>query len=200
MFGACPVRGSAYLIGVSSVAKKKIRKNQCLRFLEYKVIHIEDTPHKIALGIAIGLFVAWTPLLGLHIFIVIALSILLRANKFAAFVSVWASNIFTYAIMFYPAYLLGNFICDFFPSHSVLSDQQVSSLFNKLFAPANMLSGFYTKEYWRQFVLLLKEIGPELWIGCLLLGLVAAVGSYFICYKVIRSHRKKNPHRRYRKY
>ena len=171
-----------------------------MRFFEHKVIHIDDTPHKIALGIAIGLFVAWTPLLGLHIFIVIALSMLLRANKFAAFVSVWASNIFTYAIMFYPAYLLGNFICDFFPSHNVLSDQQVSSLFNKLFTPASMLTTFYTKEYWREFVILLKEIGPELWIGCTLLGALAALVSYFACFYIIKNHRAKNPHRRYKKY
>jgi uncharacterized protein len=180
--------------------KRKRRKNTLLRFFEFRILHIDDSPHKISLGLAIGLFIAWTPLLGLHILIVIALSMLLRANKFAALVSVWASNIFTYAIMFYPAYLLGNIICDIFPSHNVLSDQQVSSLFNKLFAPANMLSGFYTKEYWRQFVLLLKEIGPELWIGCFLLGSLAAAISYVACFYIIKSHRTKNPHRRYEKY
>jgi hypothetical protein len=81
-----------------------------------------------------------------------------------------------------------------------MSDQQVSSLFNKLFAPSNMLTGFYTKEYWSNFWTLLKQIGPELWIGCLILGSVAGVASYFICYKLVKSHRAKNPHRRYRKY
>ena len=185
---------------MGKIISKKKRKHPFFRFLEYKVVHIDDTPHKIAFGVAIGLFIAWSPLLGLHLLQIIILSILLRANKFAALVSTWVSNVFTYAIIYYPAYLLGNFICDFFPSHSVLNDQQVSLLFNKLFAPKNMLSGFYTKEYWREFVLLLKQIGPELWIGCLILGSVAGVGSYFICYKIIKSHRAKNPHRRYRNY
>jgi uncharacterized protein (DUF2062 family) len=180
------------------MAKRK--KNKLFRYFEYKILHIDDTPHKISLGVAIGLFMAYSPLLGLHLLQIIILSILLRANKFAALVSTWVSNVFTYAIIYYPAYLIGKIICNFFPNYSALSDQQVSSLFNKLFAPSNMLTGFYTKEYWRQFWMLLKQIGPELWIGCLILGSIAAVASYFICYYLIKSHRAKNPHRRYRKY
>ena len=176
------------------------RKNKLFRYLEYKILHIDDSPHKISLGVAIGLFIAYSPLLGLHLLQIIVFSILLRANKFAAFASTWVSNVFTYGIIYYPAYLLGRIICDFFPNYNALGDQQVSSLFNELFAPKNMLSGFYTKEYWSQFWMLLKQIGPELWIGCLILGSIAAVGSYFICYYLIKSHRAKNPHRRYKKY
>jgi phosphotransferase system glucose/maltose/N-acetylglucosamine-specific IIC component len=48
--------------------------------------------------------------------------------------------------------------------------------------------------------MLLKQIGPELWIGCTILGGAIAVASYIICYYLIKSHRAKNPHRRYKKY
>lgn len=125
---------------------------------------------------------------------------LLRANKFAALVSVWVSNVFTFAIIYYPAYLVGKVICDIFPHHRVLSGEQVSISFNKLFAPMNMLTGFYKEEYWSQFWILLKKIGPELWIGCFLMGSLVAISAYVICYNIIMSHRAKNPHRRYRKY
>jgi uncharacterized protein (DUF2062 family) len=178
----------------------KNRKSKLIRYFEYKILHIDDSPQKIALGLAIGLFVAWTPLLGLHILIVIALSMLLRANKFASLVSVWVSNVFTFAIIYYPSYLVGNIICDIFPRHKALSDEEVSALFNKLFSPGNILTGFFTKQYWSDFVSLSKTIGPELWLGCFLVGGFVAVVSYIICYKVIMSHRAKNPHRRYRKY
>jgi uncharacterized protein (DUF2062 family) len=180
------------------MAKRK--RNKLVRFLEYKILHIEDTPHKISLGVALGLFIAWSPLLGVHFLMIIVLSILLRANKFAAFASTLVSNVFTYGIIYYPSYLLGRIICDFFPNYIALGDQQVSSLFNKLFAPSNMLTGFYTKEYWSQFWTLLKQIGPELWIGCTLLGGAIAVASYIVCYYLIKSHRAQNPHRRYRNY
>lgn len=171
-----------------------------LRFLEYKILHIDDSPHKIALGLAIGLFIAWTPLLGIHLLMVIALTVLLRANKFAALTSVWVSNIFTIPFVYYPSYLVGRVACDIFTPHSTMSKEQVSAIFKRLFAPGNMLNDFYTKEYWHQFWILIKTIGPELWIGGFILGGLAAVSSYIICYSIIKSHRTKNPHRRYEKY
>jgi len=194
------------VFSVSSVAKNKNisvavkKRSKIFRYFEYKILHIDDSPQKIALGLAIGLFVAWTPLLGLHILIVIALSMLLRANKFAALVSVWVSNVFTFFIIYYPAYLLGRAVCGIFPNYKHLSNQEVSDAFNKLFSPSNVFTGFFTKQYWSDFVNLSKTIGPELWLGCFLLGGLVAVSSYIICYKIIMSHRAKNPHRRYRKY
>lgn len=184
----------------NKIINRRKRKNTLLRFLEYKILHIDDSPHKIALGLAIGLFIAWTPLLGVHLLLVIALSILLRANKFAAFVSVWVSNIFTIPFVYYPSYLVGRAACNIFTPDSAMSKEQVSAFFNKLFAPGNMLNNFYTREYWREFVILIKTIGPELWIGGFILGGLIALGSYIICYNLIKSHRAKNPHRRYEKY
>jgi uncharacterized protein (DUF2062 family) len=180
------------------VAKKK--KNKFLRFFEYKILHIDDSPHKIALGLAAGLFIAWTPLLGVHLLLVIALTILLRANKFAALTSVWVSNIFTIPFVYYPSYLVGRVVCNISTPHRTMSKEQVSAIFGRLFAPGNMLNDFYTREYWREFVILIKTIGPELWIGGFVLGGLIAVGSYIVCYNIIKSHRAKNPHRRYEKY
>lgn len=180
------------------MAKKK--KHKLLRFLEYKILHIEDSPHKIALGLALGMFIAWTPLMGLHIFIALVLSMLLRANKFAALVSIWVSNVFTFFIIYYPSYLLGSFLFNIFAPERTLTREQVADAFNKLFGPANFLTGIFTKQYWSDFISLSKTIGPELWLGCLIIGSIVAICSYFICYKLIIKHRAKNPHRRYNKY
>jgi uncharacterized protein (DUF2062 family) len=194
------------VFSVSSVAKNKNisvarnRKHPILRYLEYKILHIDDSPAKIALGLAIGLFVAWTPLLGLHILIVLAFAVLLRANKFVALTSVWVSNVFTFAIIYYPAYLVGRFIFNIFAPDRTMNKQQVSEAFNKLFSPSNVFTGIFTKQYWSDFINLSKTIGPELWLGCFLLGGLIAVTSYIICYKLVRYHRSKSPHRRYRNY
>jgi len=178
----------------------KIRKNKLFRYLEYKILHIDDTPHKIALGVALGLFIAWSPLIGVHIFLAIAFSVLLRANKFAALVSIWVSNIFTFFIIYYPAYLLGRFIVHIFSPNSTTSRRQVTEALNNLLSPGNMLTSFFTKDYWEHFFALSKTIGPELWVGCFVMGGLVAVVSYFACIKIIKSHRAKNPHRRYRVY
>ena len=152
----------------------------------------------LAAVVLFAIFVGWSPLLGLHLLIVVALSMLLRANKFAALVSVWVSNVFTFAFIYYPAYLVGRVVCGIFPHHSNMDREQIAGAFNKLFSPGNILTGFYTKEYWKQLWILLKKIGPELWVGCFLLGGLVAVTAYILCYNIIKSHRAKNPHRRYR--
>lgn len=176
------------------------RKHPILRYIEYKIIHIEDSPAKIALGLAIGLFVAWTPLLGTHILLALALAVLFRANKFVALTSVWVANVFTFAIIYYPSYLLGRYILNIFIPEKIMSSEQVTQAFNLLFSPSNILTGFFTKDYWRQFWMLTKTIGPELWLGGFIIGGLVALIASLICYKIVKNHRVNSPHRRYRHY
>ncbi|OQA02189.1 MAG: hypothetical protein BWY69_01177 [Planctomycetes bacterium ADurb.Bin401] len=178
----------------------KIKKNLLLRCLEFKILHIQDSPHKIALGLAVGLFVGWTPLVGLHILLALGLSVLLKANKFASFVTIWVSNVFTLFIIYYPSYLFGRYILNFFDPERALTSRQVLTALNDLFSPLNLLTKVHTKEYWNQFLILSKSMGLELSIGSIIIGGVVAVGSYFLSLKLIKAHRAKNPHRRYRKF
>ncbi len=171
-----------------------------MRFFEYRILHIDDSPHKIALGLAIGIFVAGTPTLGIRLWIIIALSILLRANKVAGLVSVWISNVFTYVPICYFSYLIGRGVFNIFAPDRTMSKEQVAEYLNKLFAPASIVTGFFTRQYWREFWNLTMSIGPELWIGGFVLGGLVAASSYIVCYNLVKAHRAKNPHRRYEKY
>jgi hypothetical protein len=48
------------------MARRPIRAatNRLVRFVKLRILYANDSPHRIALGVAIGLFVAWTPLPG----------------------------------------------------------------------------------------------------------------------------------------
>ena len=59
------------------------------RFIKLRILHVSDSPHKIAMGVAIGIFVAWTPVIGPHMIMALALCALLRANKLVGVASVW---------------------------------------------------------------------------------------------------------------
>ena len=50
-----------------------IRKiiRQIEHFIVYRILHADDTPHRLALGIALGVFVAWTPTVGLQMVLVL---------------------------------------------------------------------------------------------------------------------------------
>ena len=50
------------------------------RFFIYRVLHVDDTPHRIALGVAVGIFVAWTPTVGLHMILTVLLMVSIPAH------------------------------------------------------------------------------------------------------------------------
>ena len=51
------------------------------RFFIYRVLHVDDTPHRIALGIAVGIFITWTPTIGMQMILTVLISALVGANK-----------------------------------------------------------------------------------------------------------------------
>ena len=59
------------------------------RWFIYRVLHVDDTPHRIALGVAVGIFVTWTPTIGLQMLLCILISALVGANKFVGLPFVW---------------------------------------------------------------------------------------------------------------
>lgn len=56
------------------------------------IISIRDTPHRIALSFAVGLFVGISPLLGLHTILALALAWFLRLNRVVTFTAVYVTN------------------------------------------------------------------------------------------------------------
>ncbi len=42
----------------------KIVRRRVINFLKFRILHIDDSPHRIALGVALGLFTAYLPPLG----------------------------------------------------------------------------------------------------------------------------------------
>ena len=59
-----------------------------------ELLRLKDTEHSIALGMAIGMFFGFTPLLGFKTLIAIGLARLLRANFLAAAIAVTLHDVF----------------------------------------------------------------------------------------------------------
>jgi len=73
----------------------------------YTLLMLDDTPHRIALGMALGVFIAWTPTIGFQTLLVIPLTWLTRANRVAGVIGVYLSNPFTIVPMYWLAYKVG---------------------------------------------------------------------------------------------
>jgi uncharacterized protein (DUF2062 family) len=127
-------------------------------------------PHFVAMGMAIGVFVAATPSMPFQTVIAVALAFILRSSKAAAAIGVWISNPITFPVFYLASYKVGTLLFG------------ISSADNFGGEPADVL-----------------KLGAEVTIavvtGGIIIGLCLAVATYFITRKIytkIRSREKLN--------
>ena len=73
----------------------------------HAIVSAHGSPRQIALGTAIGVWVAFTPTYGLQIILAVLLSTLVGASRAAAIVPVWITNPFTMIPIYGFTYELG---------------------------------------------------------------------------------------------
>jgi len=78
-----------------------------LRRTEQILFHVEDSPSRVALAFALGIFIAFFPILGIHTGMAIAIALAFRLNKVALLVGAWVNNPWTVAPMYSAGTLLG---------------------------------------------------------------------------------------------
>jgi len=72
-----------------------------------RFLKIRGTPREIALGFALGIFVAMSPTMGFQMAIAIPIAALFKWNKLAAAMAVWVSNPLTAPFIYGPTYFVG---------------------------------------------------------------------------------------------
>jgi len=175
------------------ITKQRIKTilSPATTFLKYRVLHVDDSTHRIALGVALGLFIAYMPPLGFHIVLAVLLSVILRANKFVALTFVWVSNPFTFILLYYPNYLLGRKILAHLGLQEQLGTAEVASLLRESLSFGYVFTGFFTTEFWRQIGSLIAKMGLEMFVGGLVFGSAIAVTAYFVTYRLVGRYRRK---------
>ncbi len=139
--------------------------------IHFRLVSIKDTPHSIALGVAIGIFFGFTPLWSLKTLLSIAVAWLCKSNKIAAAISVQLHDLI---LPFMPAIYLWEYKVGFWSLHGHLP--------RRINLHALALRDYF---HWEVFFLL----GRPLLIGSLIIGLPSAAIVYFICRGLVTSHR-----------
>ena len=153
--------------------------NRLKRFFIYRVLHVDDTPHRIALGVAIGIFVTWTPTIGFQMVLCLALAALFGANKLVGLPFVWISNPLTLWAIYGPNYLLGRWL---------LGGNRPAPDFIRA---AAWTGGWVERirvwwtETWHVF-------GP-LWLGSIIMGLLLGSITYVLVYRAVVFYRRHRP-------
>lgn len=173
-----------------------IRSRPLLRFVKFRILHIDDSPQRMARGIAIGFFVAYLPVLGLHMLLALVIAGLLRANKALAVMAVWICNPFTLAMIYYPCYRLGHMVLPLVRKSNQIPPDQIHSLLIQTFSLNYMLTNLFSFEYWKRVGSVFTQIGLETFIGGIILGAIVAKIGYWIAYYFIIGYRSRKETRR----
>jgi uncharacterized protein (DUF2062 family) len=160
----------------------------------YRILGVKDSPHRIALGVAVAFFVAWTPTLGFQMIIAITLASLLGGNRAVTVPVVWITNPVTAVPLYYTNWCFGHMI----RFRSLDFDPTVRSTLAKLMAwkggPISFLQSFFDVSWWREAVMLLADLGIDLWLGSVVLGLIVSSLSYPVCFWCVVAYRRAMHH------
>ena len=172
-----------------------IRFRPVLRFVKTRILHTDDSPERIARGIAVGLFTAWLPLFGLHIILSLIFATILRANKAMALLFIWVSNPLTALFIYYPSYRVGRFLLGFFRQTPTVDPEQIETLFADTLSVKRIVLEFFTIDLWKQIWDVFTKVGLEMFIGGILLGFIVAKISYWISVTLIKRVRTRRQRR-----
>lgn len=138
---------------------------------------MNNTPHGIALGVALGVFIAVTPLYGLHTaMFVLAAMLVRRANKAAILIGTNISLPPTMPFITWGAYEIGRFIL---PLHY---PELGSAYFGSL--------GHFS--FWKMFKLI-RHLYPPLFVGSIVLGIALGALFYLATFVITRRLKKSKP-------
>ena len=151
-----------------------------LKDLIKKLLHIEDTPERTALAYSIGIFLGFSPFLGFHTLLGIAIAFLFRLNRVAVLLGAW-SNIPLWLIPYYMvATWMGMWVIGFRMEWRVLRE-----IFQ-----TGMDQGFISSDFWirvsSQGGLLLSFMA-----GSLILAALLSLVAYPLSLKWINFYRQK---------
>ena len=130
------------------------------RYLAKRILRLSASPHAVATGVAAGTFAAFTPLLGFHVILALALAYLLAGNLLAAALSTALANPLTIPLIAVATFRLGEALL------GIQSAQAVTT--SELF---HMLEHLKLAELW-------QPILKPMLVGAGILGATAACLAY----------------------
>ena len=133
-----------------------------------KLLHLDDTPHRIALAFALGVYIAFSPLIGLHTGMVFLFAWLFRLNTIALLLGSLLNNPWTFGPIFGSCLWLGLKIYGMTRTIPPLDWQQLT---------------------WMNFMTRLKPYLVPFVLGTTLVGIVASVTAYFLANYLITQYR-----------
>lgn len=139
-------------------------KEKLKRFIKYEN-ELRHNPHKLALSIAIGLFIGFLVPIGFQTMVLIPTAFIFHVNIFLAFISTWVSNPVTVVPLYFGMFKIGELI----------TGNQV---------PFDLVEKFIHNPTWEQFTNIGSQALLNYGIGAFLVAAIFSISSYYSIIKL----------------
>ena len=137
-----------------------------------QVIRLSESPHKIALAFAAGVFIGMSPLLGLHTLIGFAVVWIFRLNPFAVLAGVYITNPWTIV----PIYTFSTWV----GTQCLGLEQMIPEIDWSNLSLINLLND-------------LEPLLMPFIVGTFMIGTLASIISYIVIYKAAKKIHNLSP-------
>ncbi len=148
------------------------RVKRLTRYQFLRIMRLRASPHTIALGLALGIFVGFLPIVPFQSVVVIALAFVLRGSKVAGFLGTWISNPIDLPFFYYGLFLVGRTLLPF---------EGVS------FDPEHLAMAEMLDAGWRLFAIMC--------VGGVILGVPSSLITYLVTRRVVVAYRRRKSRR-----
>ena len=152
------------------------------RYLWHRTRRISATPHSIALGVAVGAFISFTPFMGFHLLLAAMIAVALRGSIVGSALGTAVGNPLTFPFIWLATYNLGAML---------LGYRQRTRLTIDL--PEDMLVLLITEPgtFWRAFWFAIDPYVVPMTVGGVPLGLACGLAVYFIVRSAVAGHQHR---------
>lgn len=145
------------------------------------LLHLDDSAHSIALGAALGVFIAFTPTIGIQMMLIFFVTSILRASRVAGVPMAWVTNPATLVPIFWFNLYIGTLVVG--GSAKMLANFEAAA---RGIVARDLPWWDLVKQWWD----VVMEVAVPLWVGSILVGLVAGAVAYGVMYYLITTYRR----------
>jgi len=164
---------------------------RAVSYVMHRLRRLPDPPHRIARGVAAGVFVCFTPFFGLHFFIAAFLAFVMQGNIIAALLATFFGNPLTFPFIATISLELGSWmmgtpggfhfdvVARAFSQASIELWKNLRALFTDDVADWQRMAAFYRGVFWPYIV------------GGIVPGVVTAVATYMLTLPAVSAYQKR---------
>jgi uncharacterized protein len=159
--------------------KHPLKLSRRLKVLLADLLGREEPPERVAAAIALGIGVGFSPFLGFHFLIALALAFLFRLNRVDAVIGQFAGNPWTLPPVFAAGYAFGRVLLGY--DRNEVPDLPWDRLLHR--------------DFWHAFTG--EALRPRLLsflVGTLVISTLIAFAAYFVVREALRVYHRRHPH------